>query len=133
MIQENTIEVKTLEELYKFISKKDFFVRWKISSDIGPGWIGRKKEVSFYFDRILLKENSFLKELKGSLIKLLEEEDLMQYNDHVIIGKGIIILENNYLKISYDWEGTIPYQYSDIKGKGEGFLLLETNDSDTKT
>ena len=123
-------EIKDKEELFDLIQEKEIKVEWTFKSDIGPGWIGRGQTMSFYCDNIEVIENAFLLRLKGKLMKLMADQ--MNYPDHVINGSGNINLENGKLKLSFFWNGAVPYQYPDISGEGECELNLEENNHDSE-
>ena len=66
------------------------------------------------------RKNDFHTELVEELLSTLTSLD--KYKDHIIDGKGKLIIEDNAITFHYRWEGTIPYQYPDIKGNGKEII-----------
>ena len=116
----STISIKDFKDLILKMKAMEFSVQWRVTSDIGPEWIGSSKTIDFYLDDYVLNETEFITRLKKALSKRVPIPN--ESKDHVITGEGNISLENNQLKLHYSWEKTIPYSYpSDHK---EGKVVL---------
>lgn len=116
----NNITIESFEELNTKIKTMEFSVKWVITSDIGPDWIGSTRTIDFYLDHFIWNETEFSKVLKNKLIKLLSIPS--ESKDYIINGHGIITPKNGKLEIHYSWDTTIPYQ--EPSQSKEGILLF---------
>lgn len=120
-MNESFIDINNSRELHQKMKSMDFFVEWRVTSDIGPDWIGSFREINFYLDDFMLKENQFCKELKEKLIQIIAIPSESQ--DHVITGEGDITIDGNSLMLDYSWEAAIPYQDPDQSEAGTVLFL----------
>lgn len=111
------IKIEKFDKLKSLMKSMDFFVKWIVTSDIGPDWIGSTREIKFYLDEFILYETEFCKSLKYKLIDTLSIPS--ESKDHVIIGDGDITLKDNRLEIYYEWYAAIPYQDPDESKEGK--------------
>jgi len=102
-----TITIENFEELITKMKAMEFSVEWRVTSDIGPDWIGSYRTIDFYLNDYTLNETNFCKKLKNKLIESIPIPNESKY--HVITGDGDITLKEKQLEIYYDWEATIPY------------------------
>lgn len=116
-MDESIITIEDFESLIEKINTKEFWVKWKVSSDIGPDWIGSVRTINFYVDEYKLEETEFCKDLKNRLIQLIPIPETSK--DHVITGHGDITLKKNCLEIHYDWDATIPYDEPSEEKEGK--------------
>ncbi len=102
-----TITIDNFEELTAKMKTMEFSVEWRVTSDIGPDWVGSYRTIDFYLNEYILSETKFCESLKDKLIKIIPIPN--KSKDHVITGDGYITLENKQLEIYYSWEKAIPY------------------------
>ena len=116
------IDINCLNDLEHYIKSMTFSVEWKVTSEIGPDWIGSSREICFYLDNYQLTDNEFHSLLKSKLIERLNIPE--HSKDHVITGKGELEINGTKLKLHYSWGAAIPYDYPDKRGNGTEVLYL---------
>ncbi|MCO7226023.1 hypothetical protein [Pleionea sp. CnH1-48] len=115
------IRINSLNTLLQYMQKSELSVEWRVTSDIGPDWIGSTREIYFYLGSEKLDETEFHDQLKSALIKVANIPPSSE--KHVIDGEGDVTIEDGFLKIKFWWSKAIPYQHSDESGSGEGVLF----------
>jgi hypothetical protein len=111
------------EELKQELKTKKLSVKWKVSSDIGPEWIGSKREVLFYLDSEPILDNSIHSFLEEILIDKLNIPTTSV--DDNINGEGDLFILKNDLQIKYSISYTVPYDYPHKYDNGQVILISE--------
>lgn len=101
--------MNSIQELKKELENKTLTVKWKVLCDIGPGWIGSSRTITFYLDKLQFEDTAFCNFMTNKLIEVMEIPSKSE--DHVITGSGIFILQGADLIIQYEIESNIPYDY----------------------
>lgn len=109
------------EELKKNLNSKKLSVKWQVSSDIGPSWIGSKRDICFYLNSEPISDNSVHSYLKDCLIEKLNIPETSE--DDTIEGDGDLFMVGNNLIIKYAISYTIPYSYPHKYENGEVILI----------
>ena len=99
MLKKESVLIENLETLLQMMNTFELSVEWTISSNIGPGWIGSHRTISFYLDHLVLEDTPFHRQLQQTLIDLLGLPQ--QSKEYIIQGEGDISRQGK----------TIPYQY----------------------
>ena len=60
-MKDKTITVESFQALKNNMKSMGFSVKWKVTSEIGPGWIGSSRNIDFYLDDFLLTETDLLR------------------------------------------------------------------------
>ena len=111
------------DKLKQELKTKKLSVKWKVSSDIGPDWIGSKREVCFYLNSEPIIDNSihaFLKEILIDKLNIPEKSE----DDNIDEEGDLFILEND-LQIKYSISYTVPYDYPHKYDNGQVVLISE--------
>ncbi len=111
------------DELKQELRTKRLSVRWTVSSDIVPSWIGSKREICFYLDSAPIRDNSIHSFLEECLIDKLNIPSTSQ--DDMIEGKGDLFILNNVLYIDYCVQYSIPYDYPHKHENGKMVLISD--------
>ncbi|MNS58592.1 hypothetical protein D3C86_572420 [compost metagenome] len=111
------------DELKNELISNTLSVKWKVSSDIGPNWIGSNREICFYKNSKPIDENLAYSFLKESLIEKLNIPEKSE--DDTIEGWGDLFMLDNDLIIKYRISYTIPYDYPHKYENGEVILISE--------
>jgi hypothetical protein len=113
------------DELIRELIGNTFSVEWKVSSDIGPEWIGSNREVCFYKNSKPLDDNLFHSLLKETLVEKLNIPEKSE--DDIIEGDGDLFMSGNEIKIKFSISYTVPYAYPHKYENGEVILVAETD------
>ncbi len=127
MPQPDPIHVNNLATLIGYLNKSEFWVKWEVLCDIGPGWIGGGRSIYFHLDRRPLAENPFHDRLRVQLIQVLDIP--AESPDIVISGEGEIQQVNDTLEIEFEWQQAVPYLNPGDRGYGRRtFIDLSTSE-----
>ena len=120
-MDDEEISIQSFNELVKHLNNnKEFSVWWDVLCEIGPEWIGSRREICFVLDGKPLSDSNFHTYLKNQLVNVADIPK--ESTNYVIQGEGDISLKNGQLIIDYWWSAMIPYQNSDQSGYGKGVL-----------
>lgn len=95
------------EELKKELTSKVITAGWEVLCDIGPNWIGSRRNIAFYLDESPLEESDFISFLIERLIEVMEIPSYSEY--HVIKGSCTFSLNGSDLILEYETVTNIPY------------------------
>ncbi|WP_196890101.1 hypothetical protein [Aureivirga sp. CE67] len=110
------MKIENKETLLKIMKTEDFYVEWIVTSDIGPDWIGSYRSFEFFIGQKEIEETPFIEKISKQMIDLIKIPETSE--DHVIYGEAGFFLENEQLKLNYDWYAAIPYQNADFSKAG---------------
>lgn len=115
--------MKIKDELINELTSNKISVKWEVRSEIGPEWIGSKREICFYRNAKPMDDNLAHSFLKESLIEKLKIPE--KSKDDIIEGEGDLFVLGNNINITYTISYTIPYDYPHKHENGEVILISE--------
>ena len=109
-MSEQPTEVRDLETLVGLVDQDRISVDWTVNCEIGPEWMGSNRALTFYVDGNPIAENPLTQRLANALVDALSIPATSK--DHVISGEGDLRRRGTVIEIVYDWNSTIPYDWS---------------------
>jgi hypothetical protein len=126
MSDDKPFVVDDLATFCQLVEQDRVGVGWTVYSDIGPEWIGSRRELTFYVDGRPASNNATISRLGDLLIEGLQIPATS--SDFVIYGEGDLRKNGSAIEVIYYWYKTIPYDYP-VKGGSGVFTLVQTDDS----
>ena len=118
--------VQDLATFCQLVEQGRVGVEWTVWSDIGPGWIGSRRELGFSVDGRPVPENATVSRLVNALIDGLQIPATS--SDSVISGEGELRKNGSAIEVVYEWHKAAPYDYPSESGSGV-FTLVQADDS----
>lgn len=115
--------MNTLAELREELKSKKMTVKWKVRCELGPEWIGSKREVCFFLNNQTLGDDLIHEMLIDLLIKKINIP--LTSEDYMIKGEGELSILNSNLVIDYRIEYNIPYHLEYKYKKGQAILISD--------
>lgn len=125
-VSEKPFMIPDLATFCRLVEQDQVGVDWTVYSDIGPSWIGSRRELTFYVDGKPVSENATISRLAELLIDGLSIPATSA--DHVIHGEGDLRRNGAAIEVVYEWSRAIPYAYPEETGEGV-FTLVQTEDA----
>lgn len=122
MKESDNIIVENLASLIEQMNNSEFWVEWKVLSNIGPDWIGSSRSICFYLGELAICENKFHDQLRSAMIEVAKIPETS--SETVIDGEGKIQYLDGKLNVKYWWSKAIPYQDPCEQGNSEGTLVI---------
>ena len=112
-----TISIQSYEELLEKMKSQEFSVSWRVTSDVGPDWIGSWREITFSMSGVTLTKTPFILTLEKNIIDRVPIPE--KSKDYVIYGRGDLMLTKNLLAMEFDWEAAYPYDEAHFYADGK--------------
>ncbi|MEO1477091.1 MAG: hypothetical protein AAFV01_00795 [Bacteroidota bacterium] len=121
----HAIEVRDVDTLIDLVEQGRVDVRWSVTSEGGPGWIGSARVVSFLVDGTPVAETALVQRLATALVEALSIPASSQ--DHVISGEGTVRKRDRLIEVEYEWDKAKPYAWPSETGGGTVTLIALEN------
>lgn len=126
MKETEPIHVADLFAFVELVGKDIVSVSWSVLPEIGPDWIGSRREITFFVDGTPMAENELTNDLANRLVAGLAIP--VTSKDHVISGEGDLQLNGTAIDVVYHWDKAVPY--ADPVETGSGiFRLVDTTET----
>lgn len=121
MTEDERIVVEDLATLVGLIERHECWVRWEVTCEVGPDWLGGRRSIEFHVGSRRLAETAFHDRLRAALVEALAIPS--ESADAVIRGEGTVRWEGGRLEMDYEWSEAVPYQ--DPRDGGVGTARLD--------